>query len=66
VIAASRGGKIKTVLQVIAIGMYMLPLDGLWLWGPARAIVMYVTVAVTVITGGDYVLQALRLRREAS
>lgn len=63
VIAASRGGKIKTVMQVVAIGLYMLPLAGLWL--PARAIIMYATVAVTVITGADYVLQALRLRRRA-
>lgn len=60
VIAASRGGKIKTVLQVIAIGLYILPLDGFWL--PVRAVVMYVTVAITVVTGFDYVVQAFRLR----
>jgi CDP-diacylglycerol---glycerol-3-phosphate 3-phosphatidyltransferase len=59
VIAASRGGKIKTVLQIIAICLYMLP------WGNAiaRDVVMAVAVAVTVVTGFDYVLRAMRLRR---
>ena len=59
VIAASRGGKLKTLLQVIAIGLYVLP-------GPlqaARVTVMAVAVAATVVTGGDYVLRALRLHR---
>jgi CDP-diacylglycerol--glycerol-3-phosphate 3-phosphatidyltransferase len=59
VIAASRGGKLKTLLQVIAIGLYVLP-------GPlqaARVTLMALAVAATVITGGDYVLRALRLRR---
>jgi CDP-diacylglycerol--glycerol-3-phosphate 3-phosphatidyltransferase len=59
VIAASRGGKLKTLLQVTAIGLYVLP-------GPlqaARVTVMALAVAATVITGGDYVLRALRLRR---
>jgi CDP-diacylglycerol---glycerol-3-phosphate 3-phosphatidyltransferase len=59
VIAASRGGKIKTVLQILAISLYMLP------WGNAiaRDTVMAVAVAVTVATGFDYVLRAMRLRR---
>ena len=59
VIAASRGGKLKTLLQVIAIGLYVLP-------GPlqaARVTVMTLAVAATVITGGDYLLRAMRLRR---
>ena len=60
VIAASRGGKIKTVLQVIAISLYILPLDGIWL--PARAVILYAAVLVTVVTGGDYVVRAFRLR----
>src|SRR5450432_3787817 len=29
VLAASRGGKVKTVLQTVAIGLYLLPLSGL-------------------------------------
>ena len=61
VIPASRGGKLKTLLQGIAIGLYVLPLSG-WL-GTARAVVMVVAVAVTVITGIDYVARALTLRQ---
>jgi CDP-diacylglycerol---glycerol-3-phosphate 3-phosphatidyltransferase len=59
VIAASRGGKLKTVLQILAICLYILP------WGNAiaRDTVMAVAVAVTVVNGFDYVLQAMRLRR---
>src|ERR1700722_15083175 len=59
VIAASRGGKIKTVLQVVAIVLYILPVD----LGPAGAVVMTAAVVVTLITGADYVLRALALRR---
>ena len=60
VIAASRGGKIKTVLQIIAIGLYILPV-GL---GPARTVVMTAAVVVTLATGVDYVARAIQLRRK--
>jgi CDP-diacylglycerol--glycerol-3-phosphate 3-phosphatidyltransferase len=61
VIPASRGGKLKTLLQGVAIGLYVLPLSG-WL-GTARAAVMVVAVVVTVVTGVDYVARALTLRQ---
>src|SRR3954465_6771813 len=61
VIPASRGGKLKTALQSLAIGLYVLPLSG-WL-GTARAIVMAAAVIVTVVTGVDYIARALRLRQ---
>jgi CDP-diacylglycerol--glycerol-3-phosphate 3-phosphatidyltransferase len=59
VIAASRGGKAKTMLQVIAISLYVLPihLDLL------RQVVMAAAVVVTVATGADYTARAIRLRR---
>lgn len=61
VIAASKGGKLKTMLQAIGLLLLILPLTGLLhtlgLW------VMYAAVLVTVVTGVDYVAQALRLRR---
>jgi CDP-diacylglycerol---glycerol-3-phosphate 3-phosphatidyltransferase len=63
VIPASRGGKLKTVLQVIAIGLYLLPLSGPLATG--RAWVMGAALVVTLITGLDYVARALRLRRTA-
>jgi CDP-diacylglycerol---glycerol-3-phosphate 3-phosphatidyltransferase len=59
VIAASRGGKLKTLLQVIAISLYVLPGH----LAIAREVVMAVAVVVTVITGGDYVARAVRLHR---
>ncbi|MFG2821924.1 CDP-diacylglycerol--glycerol-3-phosphate 3-phosphatidyltransferase [Kitasatospora sp. NPDC048365] len=62
VIPASRGGKLKTLTQGIAVGMYVLPLTG-WL-ATARAVLMGVAVLLTVGTGLDYVGQAIRLRRE--
>ena len=60
VIAASHGGKIKTLLQAIAIGLYLLPL-GTWLDVP-RWIVLGAALIATVVTGLDYVIRALRLR----
>ena len=61
VIPASRGGKIKTFLQAVAIGLYVLPLSG-WLHDVATAI-MVLAVAVALGTGIDYVARAVRLRR---
>jgi CDP-diacylglycerol--glycerol-3-phosphate 3-phosphatidyltransferase len=62
VIAASRGGKLKTLLQVIAICLYILPAT---LSPPeiVRELVMAAAVVVTLATGVDYVQQAMRLRR---
>jgi CDP-diacylglycerol--glycerol-3-phosphate 3-phosphatidyltransferase len=59
VIAASRGGKAKTMLQIIAISLYILPLH----IDLIREIVMGAAVVVTLVTGGDYVVRAIRLRR---
>ncbi|MGH3344456.1 MAG: CDP-diacylglycerol--glycerol-3-phosphate 3-phosphatidyltransferase [Carbonactinosporaceae bacterium] len=60
VIAASRGGKLKTVLQAVAISMYVADLPG-WL-GAGSAVVMGFAVLVTVVTGLHYVARGLRLR----
>ncbi|WP_030272541.1 CDP-diacylglycerol--glycerol-3-phosphate 3-phosphatidyltransferase [Streptomyces sp. NRRL B-24484] len=62
VIPASRGGKLKTLTQGIAVGMYVLVLTGPL--ATARAVVMGAAVLLTVATGLDYVGQAVRLRRE--
>ena len=61
VIPASRGGKLKTLLQGVAIGLYVLPLSGLL--ASSRAAVMVLAVVVTVVTGVDYVARALTLRQ---
>ncbi|MBO2446657.1 CDP-diacylglycerol--glycerol-3-phosphate 3-phosphatidyltransferase [Actinomadura barringtoniae] len=62
VIPASKGGKLKTTLQMAAITFYILPgpLD------PLRWATMAAALIVTVVTGLDYVLQAYRLRRKAT
>jgi CDP-diacylglycerol---glycerol-3-phosphate 3-phosphatidyltransferase len=61
VLAASRGGKVKTLLQGLAIGLFVLPLSG-WLHALAWAI-MLAAIVVALATGVDYVARALRLRR---
>ncbi|MGI8762186.1 MAG: CDP-diacylglycerol--glycerol-3-phosphate 3-phosphatidyltransferase [Jatrophihabitantaceae bacterium] len=61
VIAASRGGKLKTLLQAVAIGLFVLPPWG-WLRGVAW-VLMIVAIVVALVTGADYVRRALRLRR---
>ncbi|MDX6209448.1 MAG: CDP-diacylglycerol---glycerol-3-phosphate 3-phosphatidyltransferase [Frankiales bacterium] len=61
VIPASRGGKIKTMLQGVGLGLYVLPLTG-WVHEIAVA-VMAVAIVVTLVTGGDYVFRALAVRR---
>lgn len=63
VIPASRGGKLKTVVQTLAIFLYLLPLTAIagWLMWVAFAVMM-VAVAITVWTGVEYVIEALRLR----
>ena len=63
VIPASRGGKGKTLLQGVAIGLYVLPLSG-WLHEVA-VVVLGAAIALALITGGDYVARAVRLRRAA-
>ena len=63
VIPASRGGKVKTLLQAVAIGLYVLPLSG-WLHDVAT-VIMYAAVVMALVTGVDYVARAVRLRRES-
>jgi CDP-diacylglycerol--glycerol-3-phosphate 3-phosphatidyltransferase len=63
VIPASRGGKLKTVVQTVAILMYVIPLAALAPWlGWAAFAVMIVAVLITVWTGVEYVVEALKLR----
>ncbi|WP_370654883.1 CDP-diacylglycerol--glycerol-3-phosphate 3-phosphatidyltransferase [Prescottella sp. R16] len=60
VIPAGRGGKLKTLVQSVAIGFYLAPLpDG---FAPFTAGLMGLAVVLTVATGLDYVVQAVRLR----
>ncbi|MFD7235810.1 CDP-diacylglycerol--glycerol-3-phosphate 3-phosphatidyltransferase [Streptomyces syringium] len=61
VIPASRGGKMKTLAQGVAVGMYILALTGPL--ATMRFWVMAVAVVLTVLTGLDYVKQAIEMSR---
>lgn len=63
VMAASRGGKLKTVLQIGAIGWMLFPFPEPW--SVVGLVLMYAALAVTVVTGLDYIVAAYRLRRDA-
>ena len=60
VIPASRGGKTKTVLQMVAILLYLLPLTGVL--ASLRWWVMAAALVATVVTGVDYVRKAYVMR----
>jgi CDP-diacylglycerol---glycerol-3-phosphate 3-phosphatidyltransferase len=60
VIPASRGGKAKTLVQIFGIGCYLLPFPD-W-FNVVRWIVIGAAVVLTVVTGVDYVVRAIRLR----
>jgi len=60
VMPAGRGGKLKTVLQVVALTAYLLPLPEAL--QPVVVAVMAVAVLVTLVTGAEIAFQALRLR----
>jgi CDP-diacylglycerol--glycerol-3-phosphate 3-phosphatidyltransferase len=72
VMAAGSGGKLKTVLQTVALGLFILPLKllsgpwetvGLVVWWIAVAL-MAAAVTLTLVTGVDYVVKALAVRRD--
>lgn len=60
VIAASKGGKVKTLLQIVAICLYVLPASA-GILTVAREVVMGAALVVTLVTGVDYVIRAMRL-----
>lgn len=66
VMPAGRGGKLKTVLQSVTLTLFSLPL---WtfplagVWTAAAWVTMVLAVVVTVVTGLDYLVKAMRLRR---
>jgi CDP-diacylglycerol--glycerol-3-phosphate 3-phosphatidyltransferase len=62
VIAASQGGKLKTLLQIIAICLYVLPWSN-GVLAVIREVVMAAALVVTLVTGVDYVIRAVRLSR---
>jgi CDP-diacylglycerol--glycerol-3-phosphate 3-phosphatidyltransferase len=62
VIPASRGGKLKTITQIVAISFYLLPLpESLSIVGE---IIMYAAVILTLATAVDYIMKAIMTDRE--
>lgn len=60
VIAASGGGKLKTVLQSVAVGFYLSPLAGYWSpIGILQQVILYAALISTVFSGLQY-LAAVR------
>lgn len=60
VMAANRGGKLKTVMQTFALIGYLAPITG-WLHVVA-VVLMWIAFALTVLTGLDYLREAARMR----
>ena len=54
VVPASKGGKLKTVLQSLAVGLYLWPLPE-WMNVPTF-LVMLLAAVVTVVTGVQYLI----------
>jgi len=65
VIPASRGGKLKTLVQAVAIGLFVLPIYE-WPspWLTTAWALMYAAVVLTVLTGIDYIVSAVKDSRE--
>lgn len=67
VVPASRGGKLKTVVQAVAISVALVPF---WQWfgewiHVVNTVLMSTAVVLTVVTGLDYLVQAWRQNRAA-
>lgn len=60
VIPAGKGGKLKTLVQAVAIGFYLCPLPSSW--DIVSGLLMAAAVVLTVATGIEYIVQAIRLR----
>ncbi|MBM6623016.1 CDP-diacylglycerol--glycerol-3-phosphate 3-phosphatidyltransferase [Micrococcaceae bacterium RIT802] len=66
VIAASKGGKLKTVTQTAGLFLLLLPFtpDTGWL-SVIALVVILLAAAITIYTGIDYIIQAARMKPAA-
>lgn len=62
VIPASRGGKIKTITQIVAISFYLLPFPNSF--SIFAEVLMYIAVFLTLATAVDYIMKAIMTDRE--
>ena len=61
VIPATWGGKLKTLVQAVAIGLFVLPLSGLW--SGVAWVMMAAAIVLTIVTGVDYVASTIKEAR---
>ena len=63
IVAAAWLGKLKTAVQGVALGWWLLPLHqliGMDWWIGVGIVLMYVALALTIVSGIDYVLSQVR------
>ena len=65
VIAASPGGKLKTMLQLAAITLYLIPHSPLWV-DTVALVLLIAAVIVAVVTGIDYGKRIASAAKEAT
>lgn len=63
VVPASKGGKIKTTLQSVGVGLYLCPLPSFM--DVPTELVMLAAVVVTVYTGVQYIVDARKANKRA-
>ncbi|MCS4490960.1 MULTISPECIES: CDP-diacylglycerol--glycerol-3-phosphate 3-phosphatidyltransferase [unclassified Corynebacterium] len=61
IVPASKGGKFKTVLQTVAVALYLIPLPDYMSF--IVSLFMYITVAVTALTGVQYLIDAAAVKK---
>jgi phosphatidylglycerophosphate synthase len=63
-LAASGGGKFKTIIQSIALGFLVSPLDAYFPWLiPVELILIYAALIATIASGLQYIDAELKLRK---
>lgn len=64
VIAASGGGKFKTVFQSIVVGLLISPFAHYWKpLGSIDLVLLAIAAVITVVTGAQYLLATIRVKR---
>lgn len=67
VIAAAGGGKLKTILQSVAVGFLLSPFDVLLTWlVPVEQILIYAALLVTLTSGLQFVFAEIKARNAQS
>jgi CDP-diacylglycerol--glycerol-3-phosphate 3-phosphatidyltransferase len=64
VVPASRGGKVKTIAQIVAIMMLLVPLTQTRVWDLAAHLALWIALVLTVVTGIEYVIAIARIRSQ--